>query len=169
MKSTSLILLLFISLSSYAQSGNPQNGATASMVTVSGYIEIPSLLSLNILPNTQQQMVFSSIDDYTYGKVLSSIANINVKSSCPWVISIMTSETFAHSSSSNEDVPVSIFSLKESSSNNFVVLANAPQTILVSENNNIENNYAIDLKVKPEFGSRAGDYSTNVIFTLSKQ
>lgn len=166
MKNTSFILLLFLSISGWAQSGgNPHN----SMVTVNGYIEIPSLLSLNIVENNHQQLVFSSIDDYSYGKVLSNIANLNVKSSCPWVISIMTSESYAHSSSSNEDVPVSIFSLKESNSNNFVVLDNSPQTILVSSNNNIENNYGIDLRVKPEFGSSAGEYSTNVIFTLSKQ
>lgn len=165
MKSTSFILLLFLSISSWAQNANPHSG----MVTVNGSIDVPALLSLNIVSNNQQQLVFSSIDDYSYGKVLSNIANLNVKSSCPWVISIMTNESYAHSSSSNEDVPVSIFSLKESNSNNFVVLDNSPQTILVNSNNNIENNYSIDLRVKPEFGSRAGDYSTNVIFTLSKQ
>lgn len=166
MKNTSFILLLFVSISSWAQGGgSPHNG----IVTVNGYIDVPALLSLNIVANNNQQMVFSSIDDYSYGKVLSNIANVNVKSSCPWVISIMTSENYAHSSSSSEDVPVSIFSLKESNSNNFIVLDNSPQTILVNSNNNIENNYSIDLRVKPEFGSRAGDYSTNVIFTLSKQ
>lgn len=161
MKNTLAILLLFISTSSFAQNG--------SGATVSGYISIPALMSINITPNLQQQLVFSSISDYTYGKVLPNAANIVVKSSCPWVISIMTNESYAHSSSGNEQVPISIFSLKEASGNNFIVLDNSPQTILISNNSNIENSYDIDLRVKPEFGSRAGDYSTNVIFTLTKQ
>lgn len=167
MKHTLLFLLFITPLLTYAQGGPGSNGPNFTSVSVPGYIEVPVLMDLNISTNNMPQLTFSSIDDYTYGKVVNAIANFNVKSSCPWLITISAPEEFAHSG--NNNVPVSIFSFKENLSDNFIPISTTPQTFLMSSNSNIENNYSVDLKVKPNFGSQSGLYSTNVIFTLTKQ
>lgn len=143
------------------------NGPNFSEATVSGFIEIPALMEIAVTHAESKEIVFSTVDEYNNGITSRGFANIKIRSNTPWVVSVMTDQSF--STNSNIGIPASAFSLKETSKSRFMPLSNTPQTLLISNNNSIENNYSIDMKLTPRFGLYGGLYSANLIITLSQQ
>jgi len=118
-----------------------------------------------------KQVVLSRIEDYENGKVAYDVASVNVKSSRPWIVNIMTEGQYASTSSAtgSRTLPVSMFAFKEARSDQFVAVSPSAQRLLMSSNNNVENAYSLDMLVKPPFGHQSGVYTTNIIFTLTPQ
>ncbi len=164
-----LYILSLLPLSATAQSNGNAYGIGNS-ASVTGSVSMPSLMRIDVTDH-HKQVVLNRIEDYENGKVAYDIASLNVKSSRPWIVNIMTEGQYASPSSvtSSRTIPVSMFSLKESSSDQFVVVGTSAQPLIRSNNSSLENNYTLDMLVKPPFGHQSGVYTTNIIFTLTQQ
>lgn len=177
-----LALIFLLPISSFAQSGsgntmyaaNGSNNGNGNFSSASAYgsVNMPTLMSIDCSTSpSHENIVLNSFESYNNGVVVPYFVNINVKCNRPWVINMMADGKFMNkmSSDGSPNMPVGIYSLKSVSNNEYIALAPAPQTILRSENNLVDNSYSLDLRLKPEYGYQGGQYGVNIIFTLSPQ
>jgi len=152
---------------SLAQSG----GLFSLNQTANGTITLPPLLDLRVTALNNTGIQFEGAKDFANGKHVSSQYQLKVLSNIPWYISVRASDPMLTplTPTTPRDIPVTIVRLKPSSSNSYINLTTAPQTIVISENSNLENTYYIDMKFDPTWTLPGGSYNIPLEFTLSPQ
>jgi len=161
-----LALCLF-PLCSYGQTG----GLFSLNQTATGTLNIPPLQDLKVTTLDNTSIKFEGEKDFKNGKHVSSHYQLKILSNIPWAVTVKASDPMLTplTSTTARDIPVSIVKLKPSTSGSYINLSTAPQTILVSDNNNLENTYYIDMKFDPSWHLPGGSYNIPLEFTLSPQ
>lgn len=156
----SILLLPFIS--------SAQNYPSSGMQSLQGKIIVPDLMNMHVMSTHNQAIRIKNMQEVAYGKYIRNYMKIKVKSNRPWIISVMSNNKYLTSTSgASELVPVDIFSLQPEGIDQEVILTNTPQVLIQSNNNALENNYFINLKVGPTFNYNGGRYYVDFIFTLT--
>lgn len=156
--------LITILLPIYAFGQTSGNFATSS---ISGTIEIPSLVDLSVSSPANDRIVINTFEDFANGKTFPSFFKIRVKSNRPWNISVMSNSSHLFSVQTNGRVPVELISLRPETNNDFVNISSIPKPFMHSTNNNIDNTYNVDLKIGSPLNCYGGEYDFNVIFIIT--
>jgi len=151
----------------HAQSG----GLFSLNQTANGSITLPPLQDLRVTTLNNTGILFEGAKDFSNGKHVNSQYQLKVLSNIPWYISVRASDPVltALTPTTPRDIPVSIVRLKPSTGGSYINLSTAAQTLIVSENNNLENTYYIDMKFDPSWTLPGGSYNIPLEFTLSPQ
>ncbi len=158
-----LIIALFIPIATFGQRVDRQ----AAITGVNGNISMPALMSLDIIPLANQSLSIQTFPEISDGKVYRAYVKLKVKSNSPWVITVRADNRYLSSGKSIAgELPAGTFYLKQSGSSNYVLVSNSAQPLIYSNNDLIENEYYIDLKVGPSFDYRGGQYDFNLVFTI---
>lgn len=165
MKKLFIIILLFISARSMAQS--------SSSVQVNGNIDMPLLQTVKVEIANRQPISFKTPDEIDNGIVIPGYYKITVISNVPWVISVMSNTAKFQSMSldraGSKEAPSSDMLEVKNSTGTFIPIGISPQTIMVNQTNNIVTEFYIDIRVKPGVLINGGNYSSGLIFTISEQ
>lgn len=158
-----LFAILILPFSVFGQS------QTLAQQSVSGSITIPSLVSLNITHVGDMSLNLRNIQEMELGKQFNNYLKVRVRSNRPWIISVMNdSRYFTKSTGANSSmVPTNIISMMADGGSHYINLDTSPQQLIQSNNNAIENNYFIHVKVGPTLDFHGGQYHTNFIFTIT--
>ncbi len=158
-----LLAILILPLSAIGQS------YTTAQQSLSGSITIPSLVNLNITPVGDVSLNIMNMGERALGKQFNNYLKVRVRSNRPWIISVMNdSRYFTKPAGANSGlVPTNIISMMADGGSHYVNLDTSPQPLIQSNNNAIENNYFIHLKVGPTLDFHGGQYHTNFIFTIT--
>ena len=154
MKKTLLSTLIFVgALNAYAQN------------ELTGNIFIPKLQSVTVEQLDERLVDFSTIQDYSDGKIVTAYCRITVKSNFPWKLvgKISSTGTLGDQSSTAEG----LISIQQQGSNNYIPLSVNPTVILNSTNNNIKNEYTFNLKVDPKLKITKDVLMMNLAFALA--
>ena len=155
------IIGLLSPLSAFAQN----NGTS-----IQGNINMPSLIQLDVNYPENLNIGFDNLEEFAKGKVYPNCINLAVKSNCPWVITVRSGNNdFATAAKTSTTVPSSIISVKPSNSNEYVSVSTTPKPLLVSDNDNVINNYHLDLKMGTPWNAEGGKYDLNFVFSISAQ
>jgi len=76
---------------------------------------------------------------------------------------------FKSTSNVRTSVSSNIISLKPSGTNSYIPLTNSPTPLLFSDNDDVVNNYTLDLKMDTPWNAEGGQYGLNLIFSISAQ
>lgn len=153
----------------YSVQYDNDNGARVKEVR--GTIVMPVLSDLTINVTQDRDLNVKSFENIIGGKLYSGYVKLNVKCNRPWIVSVVANNSTFYTSTSSgiQTVPVNVIKLKRTGTDKFINLSSLPQVILQNENNLIQNNYSLDLKVQPEFGYSGGRYNFDMTFTLTPQ
>ena len=152
--------LIYINCS--AQSRNNTN--------VIGSIYVPSLQSINVDFLQSAAIQFTKAEEFDHGKLLPSFIRASVVSNVPYLVSVMANSDFFNTTSTHSNpMPVSIISLRDNISNQFVNLSAIAKPLLINKTGNMKTEYTIDASIKPGWNYAGGQYSTTLIFTLTPQ
>lgn len=138
--------------------------------SVSGTITVPCLSEIDVdFAVNDFALRFDTWEQMVDGRVYPNALHVYIKSNQPWVVKVKSKDAFQQPVTPNgsPDVSANLISIKKPEDSQFVPLTTAPQTILVSTNNNIENHYYLDLKMDTNWNSNGGTYNLNVNFSLS--
>ncbi len=118
-----------------------------------------------------QVIQFLNENDLNSGKTYPGFYKITVISEEPWEVSVMAKTPFFSSASQDpsNNMPVSIMSVKESTTSNFISLSVTPQNLLTGSSTTGASNFYIDLRVDPSWNYKGGNYYQDLTFTLSSQ
>ena len=87
-----------------------------------------------------------------------------------WEVDVSSSSANLESETGVETIPVGLISFKKNTNANYISLANKGQSIAVSENDEVQSNFDVDMKIAPLNSSFAGGvYSVIIYFTLTPQ
>ncbi len=154
-----ILLSLLLPLSSYSQNA-----------TVQGNVSMPSLIDLEVTYPNNMQIGFEDLEEFAHGKEYRNCINLSVKSNCPWVVSVKSgNNAFKSTSNVRTSVSSDIISLKPSGSSAYIPLTNTPTPLLFSDNDDVVNNYTLDLKMDTPWNAEGGQYGLNMIFSISAQ
>ncbi|MGN6568421.1 MAG: hypothetical protein ACTHJ0_10735 [Flavipsychrobacter sp.] len=156
--------LITILLPLYTFGQTPGNFASSS---ISGTIEIPSLVDMSVSSPANDRIVMNTFEDFANGKTFPSFFKIRVKSNRPWNISVMSNSSHLSSALTGGRMPVELISLRPETSTDFVSISSRPKPFMHNANNNIENTYNVDLKIDPPLNYYGGEYDFNVIFIIT--
>lgn len=154
-----------------ASIGFPLFANAQSNVSVNGSINMPPLLQLDVNYPDNLNLEFDDLEEFAKGKVYHSCINLSVRSNSPWVVTVKSgNNNFLPLSSGNaSNVPASILALKPSNRAEFVPVTNVPVPLLYSENDNVENQYTLDLQMNTPWNAEGGQYGLNFVFSISPQ
>lgn len=144
-----------------------QTAGNFSTSSISGTIEMPSLVDLSVSSPANDRIVINTFDDFANGKTFPSFFKIRVRSNRPWNISVMSNNTHLSSAQTGGRVPVELISLRSETNNDFVSISPRPQPFMHSINNNIDNTYNVDLKINSPLNYYGGEYDFNIIFIIT--
>ncbi len=139
--------------------------SSLAQTSASGQIDIPRMHSITPLVLDEKPIDFSSISDYKNGVIISEYCKILVKSNYAWKLNAR----FSKESAGNTAASKNLVSVRVSGSKDFIPLSTTPTTIQVSNNDNISNEYYIDLKIDPKLGVNANLLLLNIDYTLAAQ
>lgn len=168
MKYIASFCLMLIAISGTAQkdSGRP----IFSSANATGSIYIPTLQSINIDIMQDQAVEFSRVEDYDNGKFLPGFIKATVISNVPYLVSIMTSgASFSSDARDARPMPVSVISLRDNISNQFVNLSATAKPLLINKSHQIQSVYLVDAYFDPGWDYSGGQYNTILSFTLTAQ
>jgi hypothetical protein len=137
--------------------------------SVQGSVSMPSLIDLEVSYPNNLQIGFDNLEEFAHGKEYHNCINLSVKSNCPWVVSVKSGNNEFKSSNTQASVPSNIISVKPSGTPNYIPLSNMPVPLLVSDNDNVVNQYTLDLKMDTPWKAEGGQYGLNLIFSISPQ
>lgn len=165
-----LLFFIYIGVASpfccFAQS----NGLFSLSQTAKGTVTLPALQDLRVTA-LSNAINFEGAKDFNNGKHVTSQYQLKVLSNIPWAVTVRASDPVLTplTSTTPRDISVEIVRLKPATNGNYITLSTAPQTILTSDNNNVENIYYIDMQFNPTWHLPGGSYSIPIEFTLSPQ
>ena len=165
-----MIKILFLSASLFVSLAINAQGHKdlPSSEHASGSISIPALLSMDVSIAAQQDIKFASWADFTSEKILYGFFTVDVKATMPWVISVMSSSPyFTSTEAGSGSMPVGLFRLKSTVANAFLPLSIVAQPVLINSGNEVDSRHSIDVKVDPPWNYRGGQYSLNVMFSIT--
>ncbi|MBS1690492.1 MAG: hypothetical protein JSS96_17300 [Bacteroidetes bacterium] len=158
------LIMIFIPLLSYGQSAN----SLLAPSSVSGTIEMPSLVDLSVSSASSDRIAINTFEDFSNGKTFPSYFKIHVRSNRPWNISVMANTSNLLSTESmGQKLPVTLISLKSEANSDFVSLSQKPRPFMQNMNNKIENTYSVDLRIDPPLNYYGGNYDFNIIFIIT--
>lgn len=138
--------------------------------SVQGTIVMPVLMSVSVTSLDDQTISMRNMEEMSFGRLLPSFYKLKIKSNKPWSLVVRAeNKNFSPSPMGSKDFPTSTLYLKESTAGNYTSLSNAPQAIIHSSNNKIENDYLIDLKIGSSLNYNGGNYFANLTFTVEPQ
>lgn len=139
--------------------------SSLAQTSASGQIDIPRMHSITPLVLEEKPIDFSSISDYKNGVIIPQYCKVLVKSNYAWKLNARYSKESAGSTA----ITNNLVSVRISGTKDFVPLSSTPTTIQVSNNDNISNEYYIDLKIDPKLGVNANLLLLNIDYTLAAQ
>lgn len=150
--------------------GLPLCAVAQSRASVNGSVNMSPLLQLDVSYPNNLQLEFDDLTEFSKGKVYQSCINLSIKSNAPWVVSVRSgTQSFSAPANSGSAIPSNLLSLKPSHKTEFIPVTNVPTPLLYSENDNVENQYTLDLKMSTPWNAMGGQYGLNFIFSISPQ
>lgn len=168
MKYIASFCLMLIGIFSTAQkdSGRP----ILSSASATGSVYIPTLQSINIDIMQDRAVEFSTVEEYDHGKFLPGFIKATVISNVPYLVSIMASgASFSSDAGDARPMPISVISLRDNISNQFVNLSATAKPLLLNKSNQIQAVYLVDAYFNPGWDYSGGQYNTTLSFTLTAQ
>ncbi|MBS1781406.1 MAG: hypothetical protein JST70_18920 [Bacteroidetes bacterium] len=154
-----ILLSLLLPLIGYSQNA-----------TVQGNVSMPSLIDLEVTYPNNLQIGFDNLEEFAHGKEYRNCINLSVKSNCPWVVSVKSRDNmFSAQSSGKSIISPDIISLKESRSVAYTPVSNVLTPLIISNNDDVINQYTLDLKMATPWNAEGGQYGLNLIFSISAQ
>lgn len=138
---------------------------------VPGSISMPPMIEINIADLNTQGFHFGGVSEYSAAKFIPGCYNLSIAANAPWLVTVRTSSPYFEKLSPQgaDDIPVSLIGIKKSTSGTFTQLSSLPQTLVQSENNNIHNNYLLDVSMAPPMNYEGGHYSVHILFYATLQ
>ena len=177
-----LILLILFASCAYAQKGKlkkgggtPGTGDNTIVETINsiGTIKLNPAVELDMTYISLPKFTFSTINDYELGLTLSDIANIKVKSTGSWTLTVYANTSnFSKTSGSNTNMPCNVLKLKSSLSSAFQSVSITPISLATGTkgtNTKTGNFFSLSYQADPGFNYDGATYSIDLIYTLTAQ
>ena len=144
-------------------------------VTHTVTLQLENVSSIRLKPGTEEHtsLVFADPDDYKKGVEQSLAAVYQVRTNRPWVVNVKSStENFEYSGQDSQpkDMPSTVLNFRKSNSNNmnYTPLSTSAVLIAQGKQGGYElNEFGVDYKADPGFKYTYGDYSIEVVYTVS--
>ena len=163
-----IIFTFLLLIPMFARAQGPQE--PPSFEYANGSLEIPSLLSIILSQPGTQQLQLNKWSDFTSGKEYPGVCNVTIMSNVPWMMSVRAESPYFTplSADAGDHVPVSLVEVK-TDPGTYKTLSTNPEMLIQSTNNNIVNQYTVDMRLKRPFGLEGGQYTTDLRFIISAQ
>ncbi len=158
-----LALILFGSLVCHAQS--------TFIVNTSGTATIDPIQNIS-MTNLINLTTFSTISDYQNGITNNNYASFAIKSNVPWMVNVAAQSAFfnALTPGASTDMPANILGIRINGTTNFSTISTSNAQLKTGSRGDASssgNTFYVDLKFSPGFNYKGGQYSINLLYTLT--
>ena len=138
-------------------------------LSVPGYIEVPSVVQMEVQMQGSGDVRFEDFADYREPRVLPANVRLRIESTVPWTVMVKSASPYFYSGSESGMLPAELISVRRSGSGPFIPVSTTPQAVMSSTDTDIASEHYIDVRIEPPWNISGNQYQLSLMFYISPQ